>query len=114
MNRLFYGMINKYILVYFDNILVYHEITNYHKEHFRSVLWWVWEKRLYAKMKKKCEFSNSEVKHLGYVVGSGKLWVEKEKVQSIKDWRAHISIKELNQFLGFAKYYNRLIRSFLI
>ena len=63
-------------------------------------------------IKRKCKFSKSEVKYLGYVLDSGKLWVAQEKVQSVKDWPAPISIKELQQFLGFVNYYNGFIRSF--
>ena len=51
---------------------------------------------------KKYEFSKSEVNHLGHIMGLGKFWVDQEIVQSMKGWPDPTSIKELQQFLGFA------------
>ena len=66
---------------------------------------------MYAKMK-KCEFSKSEVKCLRQIVGSSKLLVDQEKVQSMKNWPAPTSITELQQLLGFDNYYSWFIKSF--
>ena len=58
---------------------------------------------LYAKIK-KYEFDKSDLKCIGHMVGSSKLLVDKEKVQSLKNWPAPTSTKELQQFLGFTNY----------
>ena len=59
---------------------------------------------------KEQEFDKSKVKYPGYIEGSSKFQVDQEKVQSMEDWPASTSNKELQQFLGLAKYYKRFIR----
>ena len=71
---------------------------------------WLREEKLYAKMK-EYKFGKSEVEYIGYIVGFGKLQVDLQKVQCMKDQSAPTSFKELQQFLGFANYCNRSIRS---
>ena len=67
-------MIDKYIIVYLDDILVYSESATCYKKCWRSALQWLRENKLYAKIE-KCEFGESEVKYFRYIVGYGKLYV---------------------------------------
>ena len=67
--------------------------------------------KLQAKLK-KYEFGKQRVKYLGHVVASGELRVDTEKVAAVVDWPAPVDVKQVQQFLGFANYYNRFIPHF--
>ena len=61
---------------------------------------------------KKCELGKAYVKFLGHVAGSGELHMDLDKVAAVLDWELPTDIKGVKQFLGFANYYNRLLKSF--
>ena len=77
--------IDKFILVYLDDVSVYSDNEHEHKAHLRQVFDQLHEHKLQAKLK-KCEFGKSHMKYLGHVVGSGKLSVDRDKVAAISSW----------------------------
>ena len=92
MNSVMHGYIDKFVLVYLDNVLVYSDNEDEHKAHFGQVSNQLCEYKLQAKLK-KCEFGKLHVKYLGHVVGSGKLSVDCNKVAAISSWESPSNIK---------------------
>ena len=90
MNSVMHGFIDKFVLVYLDDVLVYS--NNEHELHLRQVFDRLREHKLQAKLK-KCEFGKSHVKYLGHVVGSGELSVDREKVAAVTSWEPPSDIK---------------------
>ena len=86
------GYIDKSVLVYLDDILVYSDNAEQHEQHLREVLSRLRQHKLQAKLK-KCEFGKPCVKYLGHVVGSGELSVDSEKVAAVLDWEPPTNIK---------------------
>ena len=80
-----HGYIDKFILMYLDDVLVYSDNEDEHEAHLRQVFDQLREHKLQAKLK-KCEIGKLHVKYLGNVVGSGKLSVDRDKVAAISSW----------------------------
>ena len=111
MNKVFMEFLDKFILVFIDDILVYSKNEEEHKEHLRLVLEKLREHQLYAKFR-KCEFWLKEVGFLGYVISREGIAVDPTKVASITKWLAPTSVGEIRCFLGLAGYYRRFIENF--
>ena len=92
MNHVFDGYIDKFVLVYLDDILVYSTCADEHEAHLRKVLQRLRDHKLQAK-RKKCEFAKSHVRYLGHVVGSGELRVDPDKVAAVADWQPPADVK---------------------
>ena len=87
-----HGFIDKFVLVYLDDVLVYSNNEDELKAHLCQVFDWLHDHKLQAKLK-KCEFGKSHVKYLGHVVGSGKLSVDRKKVAAVSSWEPPSDIK---------------------
>ena len=92
MNLVMHGFIDKFVLVYLDDVLVYSNNEVEHEAHLRQVFDWLRKHKLQAKLK-KCEFGKSHVKYLGHVVGSGELSVDHEKAATVSSWEPPSDIK---------------------
>ncbi|KAL4289748.1 hypothetical protein GQ457_14G019760 [Hibiscus cannabinus] len=101
---LFKPYLDKFVVVFIDDILIYSRNKNDHAEHLRIVLRTLRECQLYAKFS-KCEFWLSEVAFLGHVISSKGIMVDPKKVQTILDWRPSWNVSEVRSFLGLAGYY---------
>ncbi|CAJ2636548.1 unnamed protein product [Trifolium pratense] len=112
MNRIFHSFLDKFVVVFIDDILVYSKSEEEHKEHLRIVLQILKEKKLYAKLS-KCEFWLKEVSFLGHVISSGGIAVDPAKVDAVLQWGTPESVSEIRSFLGLAGYYRRFIEGFL-
>ncbi|GAU51873.1 hypothetical protein TSUD_416580 [Trifolium subterraneum] len=106
MNRIFHSFLDKFVVVFIDDILVYSKSEEEHKEHLRIVLQVLKEKKLYAKLS-KCEFWLKEVSFLGHVISSGGIAVDPAKVDAVMKWGTPESVSEIRSFLGLAGYYRR-------
>ena len=111
MNNIFHPYLDKFILVYLDDILVYSKDMGEHTKHLRLVFQLLREHRLFAKMK-KCEFGKTSVEYLGHEISEKRKEVEKEKVKAIMNWREPTCVKDVQSFLGLANYYRKLIKNF--
>ena len=111
MNSVFMPELDKFVVVFIDDILVYSENEEDHVEHLRVVLTRLREHQLYAKFS-KCEFWLREVPFLGHVLSDGGIMVDPTKVQEVLNWKAPISVHEVRSFLGLAGYYRRFIPDF--
>ncbi|GAU32901.1 hypothetical protein TSUD_393220 [Trifolium subterraneum] len=111
MNMIFHSFLDKFVVVFIDDILVYSKSEEEHKEHLRIVLHVLKEKKLYAKLS-KCEFWLEEVSFLGHVISSGGIAVDPAKVDAVMKWGTLEPVSEIRSFLGLAGYYRRFIEGF--
>jgi hypothetical protein len=98
-------------VVFIDDILIYSENEEDHAEHLRIVLTRLHEHQLCAKFS-KCEFWLREVPFVGHVLSDGGIMVDPTKVQEVLNWKAPISVHEVQSFLRLASYYRRFILDF--
>ncbi|KAG8489263.1 hypothetical protein CXB51_017315 [Gossypium anomalum] len=94
MNRVFQPFLDRFVVVFIDDILVYSETEVKHDEHLRTVLQVLREKELYAKFS-KCEFWLREVTFLGHVVSAEGIKVDPRKIEAILEWKPPRSVSEI-------------------
>jgi hypothetical protein len=111
MSSVFMPELDKFVVVFIDDILVYSENEKEHAEHLRIVLERLREHKLYAKFS-KCEFWLTKVPFLGHVLSFKGIFVDPTKVQEVLDWEAPTTVSEVRSFLGLAGYYRRFITDF--
>ena len=111
MNSVFMPELDKFVVVFINDILIYSENEVDHAEHLRIVLSRLREHKLYAKFS-KCEFWLSKVPFLGHVLSRDGISVDPSKVQEVMDWKAPTSVHEVRSLLGLAGYYRRFILDF--
>src|SRR3990170_1515795 len=111
MNYIFMDYLDKFVVVYLDDILIYSKNKEEHAEHLRLVLERLREHKLYAKYS-KCEFWLSEVTYLGHVISKDGIAVNPERVQAILDWIPPKNAKQVRSFLGLASYCHRFVENF--
>ncbi|GJU15419.1 putative reverse transcriptase domain-containing protein [Tanacetum coccineum] len=108
MNRVCKPYLDKFVIVFIDDILIYPNSEEEHEEHLKLILEL---EELYAKFS-KCEFWLSKVQFLGHVIDSEDIHVDPSKTESIKDWESPKTPIKIHQFLGLAGYYRRFIEGF--
>ncbi|GJX31601.1 putative reverse transcriptase domain-containing protein [Tanacetum coccineum] len=111
MNRVCRPFLDKFVIVFIDDILIYSKNKEEHEEYLRIILELLQKEKLYAKFS-KCEFWLDSVQFLGHVINSQGVHVDPAKVEAIKSWSAPKSPTEVRQFLGLAGYYRRFIEGF--
>ena len=107
MNRVFKDYLDKFVVVFIDDILEYSKDEMEHEEHLRMILTRLKEHQLYAKFK-KCEFWLSQVAFLGHIISKDGVAVDPSKVEAVKDWPRPKNASEVRSFLGLAGYYRKL------
>lgn len=108
MKRVCRPYLDKFIIVFIDDILIYSKTKEEHGKHLRLILGLLENERLYAKFS-KCEFWLQEVHFLGHVVNSEGILVDPSKTDTVKNWKAPTTPSEIRSFLGLAGYYRRFI-----
>jgi hypothetical protein len=111
MNKVFMEYLDKFVVVFNNNILVYSETEEKHEEHLRLVLEKPRANQLYAKFS-KCEFWLTQVAFLCRVIFVGGVSVDLGKVRDALNWKPPTDISEMRSFLGLACYYHRFIQDF--
>ncbi|GJX94433.1 putative reverse transcriptase domain-containing protein [Tanacetum coccineum] len=104
-------LIDKFVIIFIDDILIYSKNKEEHKEHLKLILELLNKDELYVKFS-KCEFWIPKVQFLSHVIDSKGIYVDPAKIESIKDWASPKSPTEIRQFLGLAGYYRRFIEGF--
>nr|GEX94868.1 putative reverse transcriptase domain-containing protein [Tanacetum cinerariifolium] len=111
MNRVCKPYLDKFVIVFIDDILIYSKDEKEHEEHLKAILKLLKGEKLYAKFS-KCEFWISKVQFLSHVIDSRRIHVDPAKIESIKDLSSSKTPMEIRQFLGLAGYYRRFIEEF--
>lgn len=110
-NDVFRDMLNRWVVVYIDDILIYSNTYHEHIQHVRAVLQRLIQHKLYAKAE-KCEFHRTSTSFLGYIISREGVAMDDGKVKAVLEWPQPHTLKELQRFLGFANFYRRFIRNF--
>jgi hypothetical protein len=103
--------LDKFIVVFIDDILVYSKNKEEHMEHLHMILQKLREHQLYAKLS-RCEFWLKQVSFLGHIISEGGISIDPSKIQDVLSWEAPKSVSVIRSFLGLAGYYQRLIEWF--
>jgi hypothetical protein len=111
MNSVFMNELDKFVVVFIDDILIYSKSEAEHAKHLRIVLQRLRDHKLYAKFS-KCEFWLDSVKFLGHTISKDGISVDPSKVQEVMDWKPPKSVHQIRSFLGLAGYYRRFIPDF--
>jgi len=111
MNRVFQPYLDKFVVVFIDDILVYSKTREEHAHHLRTVVSTLADHKLYAKFK-KCDFWMEKVHFLGHVISKEGLAVDPAKVAAVKEWPRPTNVSEVRSFLGLAGYYRRFVKDF--
>eukprot|EP00253_Pinus_taeda_P035039 PITA_35039 len=110
-NSIFKPFLRKFVLVFFDDILMYNKSWKDHVEHVDRVLQLLEENQLYAK-RSKCFFGVQEVEYLGHIVSHEGVKVDPSKIKAIKEWKIPTSIKHLRGFLRLTGYYRKFVKNY--
>ena len=92
MNTTLGDLLDRFVLVYLDDILVYSADTEQHELHLCTVLERLRQHMLYAK-RSKCDFGVLQVEYLGHIVGGGKVWADPAKISAVSEWPAPTMVK---------------------
>nr|GFB32184.1 putative reverse transcriptase domain-containing protein [Tanacetum cinerariifolium] len=111
MNQVCKPYLDKFAIIFIDDILIYSKDEKEHEEHLKAILKLLKKEELYAKFS-KCEFWIPKVQFLGHVIDSQGIYMDPAKIESVKDWASPKSLTEIRQFLGLAGYYRRFIEGF--
>ncbi|CAI7797407.1 unnamed protein product [Closterium sp. NIES-53] len=111
MNGIFRPFLDRFVIVFLDDILIFRKSLEEHAQHLRIVLDTLRQHRLYAKLS-KCTFVCSSIGFLGHVISTKGIAMDPAKVQCLADWPAPHTVAELQSFIGLAKYYRKFIFNF--
>jgi hypothetical protein len=111
MNKVFMEHLDKFVVIFIDDILVFSKTEEEHEKHLRLVLEKLRSNKLYAKFS-KCEFWLTKVAFLGHVISAGGVSVDPGKVKDVLNWMPLTTASEIRSFLGLAGYYRRFIKDF--
>ncbi|WVZ70733.1 hypothetical protein U9M48_019376 [Paspalum notatum var. saurae] len=111
MNSVFMNELDKFVVVFIDDILIYSKSEKEHEEHLKVVLTRLREHKLYAKFG-KCAFWLKEVSFLGHILSEKGVAVDPSKVKDVLNWKQPETVTEIRSFLGLAGYYRRFIKDF--
>jgi hypothetical protein len=111
MNKIFQTVLRKFVLVFFDDILIYSGTWKDHLVHLEIGLRTLQHHQLYARLS-KCSFGAKEVDYLGHKVPGQRVSMELNKIQAVLNWPTPANIKQLRGFLGLTGYYRRFVRAY--
>ena len=111
MQEVFRDCLDRFVIVFLDDILVYSKTAEEHAAHLETVLALLRKHELYAKQS-KCQFFRQKIKFLGHVISSEGISVDDDKIKAIQDWPVPQNVGELRSFLGLAGYYRKFVPGF--
>lgn len=109
MGNVYFGdMLDDFLIMYIDDLLIYSKIWEEHVIHVRKVLDWLREHELYAKPE-KCEWGVTEVDFLGFKVTSEGVELDPKKVEAVIKWPTLKAVRHVHEFVGFTRFYGKHI-----
>ena len=108
---MFHPLLDKFVLIFIDDILIYSKNQEEHKEHLRIVLEMLRKHQLYANFI-KCDFFKVEIQYLGHDISAEGISVDPEKIKKIMEWHIPQNVANIQSFMGLAGYYRRFIEGF--
>jgi hypothetical protein len=111
LNKVFMEYLDKFVVVFIDDILVYSRSEEEHEEHLHLVLQKLQDHRLYAKLS-NCEFWLKQVAFIGHIISNWGIFVDPSKILDVLSWNAPTSVGDIRSFLGLAGYYQRFMEGF--
>jgi hypothetical protein len=111
MNGIFRKYLDKFVIVFLDDILIYSKSEEEHEQHLRMVLQVLREHQLYAKLS-KCSFYQKQIHYLGHIISEEGIVVDPDKIKVIREWPTPRNVTEVRSFMGLAGYYKIFIKGF--
>ncbi|GJY64927.1 putative nucleotidyltransferase, ribonuclease H [Tanacetum coccineum] len=111
MNKLFHPFLDKFLVVYLDDIVVYSHTLEEHVLHLKQVFQVLRDNELYVKLE-KCSFSQDEIEFLGHKIKDRELMMDGAKIKAIQDWEPPSKVTEWRYFLGLVNYYRKFIMGY--
>lgn len=111
MDEIFREYLDKFVIIYIDDILIYSKSMKEHLEHVRLVAAKLRDYGIQINMNKS-RFAVDHVNYCGYVVKEGKISIDPLKIHAVKEWPVPKNISDVRSFLGFIGYYRRLIKDY--
>jgi hypothetical protein len=111
MNTIFTPYLKKFVLVFFDDILIYSKDIEQHKQHLTAVLQLLKSNSLTIK-KSKCDFAKPQVEYLGHIISGTGVATDPAKISAIQNWITPKSVTQLRSFLSLTGYYRRFIKDY--
>jgi hypothetical protein len=103
--------LDKFVIVFLDDILIYSKSEEEHEHHLRMVLQVLRERQLYAKLS-KCSFYQKQIHYLGHIISKDGIAVDPKKIEAIREWLEPKNVTEVRSFMGLAGYYRIFIEGF--
>lgn len=113
MNEIFWPLLRRFVIVFFDNILIYSSSITEHVQHLTAVLSPLQAQHFFIKFS-KCSFCCTTVDYLGHIISEGKLMADPAKIEVMCAWPTPKSVKQLRGFLGLTGYYRRFIAKYAV
>lgn len=111
MNRVLHPYLDKSVVVYLDDILIFSRTPEEHLTHLEQVFSALEQHQLYVGME-KCGFGLKEVDFLGHIVSGDGIRPDPAKVEAVQQWPVPSSVREVRSFLGLTGYYRRFIKHY--
>ncbi|XP_012844847.1 PREDICTED: uncharacterized protein LOC105964883, partial [Erythranthe guttata] len=111
MNEIFRAYLREFILVFFDDILVYSKDLSTHIQHLHTTMTILRQHQLYAKSS-KCSFGQQQIEYLGHIITADGVGVDPRKINGVKDWPQPANVKALRGFLGLTGYYRKFVKHY--
>jgi hypothetical protein len=111
MNHVFHPFIHHFVLVFFDDILIYSKTWIAHLAHMDRILHLLSQHQCFLKQS-KCSFGSSKVEYLGHIVGKAGVWMDPKNIEAMQDWPHPKTLKILCGFLGLTGYYRKFFNNY--
>ena len=110
MNNVMHKYLDKFVVIFIDDILIYSKSEEEHEENLKIVLQELREHQLYAKFS-KCDFFKDKIQYLCHVVTKEGIFVDLEKIKEIEEWPVPKDVTDVRSFMGITVYYRRVFKT---